>query len=94
MADLTVFGMPLYDYIKLVLILAPIWGVLLAIFVTLGERHWKGMAEELDQLAGPRDDLSDGDPWEIFKLSVKNAWRRDLWLPLAVLRALLRRKNG
>lgn len=91
MADLTVFGMPLYDFIRLALVVAPIGGVLLATFAALGPLHWKGLAEELDRLAGPVDDLGEGGPWEMLKRSIRSAWRRDLWLPLAVFRALFRR---
>ncbi len=90
MADLTVFGMPFYDFITLTLIVAPVGGILMATFAALGELYWKGLAEELEQLAGPVDDLSESSPWEIFTRSIKSAWRRDLWLPLAVVRALLR----
>lgn len=94
MADLTIFGLSLNDYITLVLVVAPIGGILMATFAALGALCWKGLAEELDRLAGPVDDLSEGSPWEILKRSIRSAWRRDLWLPLAVFRALRRRRKG
>lgn len=93
MSDLIVFGMSLHDFMKWVFILAPIYGVLMAIFMTWGERRCKPMSDELDRLAGPADELGDGGFLEQLKRSIKNAWRRQLWLPLAVLKALTRRRR-
>lgn len=93
MSDPIVFGMPLHEFMKWVFILAPIYGVLMAIFETWGERRWKGMADELDRLAGPTDELDEARFGEQLKLSIKSAWRRQFWLPLAVLKVLTRRRR-
>lgn len=92
-AEITVFGMSLHDYLVMILVLAPIFGVIWAALITWSESNWKDMTEELDRLAGPVDDDVVGGLWGIFKRSFNNAWRRDLWVPLAVFRALLRRRK-
>lgn len=93
MSDLIVFGMPLHEFMKWVFILAQVYGVLMAIFMSWSERRWKGMSDELDRLTGPADELGEGGFREQLKRSIKSAWRRQLWLPLAVLKALTRRKR-
>jgi hypothetical protein len=93
MDNLTVFGMPLSEFLLLTLKLSIGYGVIMAAFIMWGERHWKGMADELDELAGPVEELEPQGFWAAFRQSLATACRRDVWVPLAVIRAWFRRRK-
>lgn len=94
MDNLIIFGMPLSEFLLLTLKLSIGYGVIMAFFIMWSERHWKGMADELDELAGSVEKLEPRGFWTAFRQSLATAWRRDVWVPLAVIRAwFMRRKD-